>query len=183
MEVKAVRVGWGSKGHPLTAIPLLPWESNSSLSSRLPYLPLFKPTVVPGVSSYPLFALRAYRGLFGSLGPMECAHDIFKVWLVLSFCPPPALQADLWVRTLDGSPQEGSFDKRPPAQAVGPFPGEAACSLCLFVVACVCYPHSEARLDCIQDGPGRGRVDGGDILLASFPSTLYTKPSGGGGWG
>jgi len=96
------------------------------------------------VSSYPLFALRAYPGLFGSLGPMEWAHDIFKVRLSLSFCPPYALQADLWVRTLDGS-QEDSFDKRLPGQAVGPFPGEATCSLCLLVVACVCCPHSEVQ--------------------------------------
>lgn len=67
---------------------------------------------------------------------MACAHDIFKVWLSLSFCPPYALQADLWVRTLDG-PQEGSCGKRRPGQAVAPFPGEAAWSLCLLAVAWV----------------------------------------------
>lgn len=58
-EVKMARVDWGSKGHPLANIPLLPRESNSSLSSPVPHLPRFKPKVVPEVSSNPLFALRA----------------------------------------------------------------------------------------------------------------------------
>lgn len=33
------RVDWGSEGHLLTTIPLLPWESKASLTSPVPYIP------------------------------------------------------------------------------------------------------------------------------------------------
>lgn len=36
----------GSKGHPLTTIPLLPWESKASLTSLVPYIPFFVNLVV-----------------------------------------------------------------------------------------------------------------------------------------
>ena len=124
----------------------------------------------------------------GSLALWPCGVGpyILKVWLSLSFCPLQALQADLWVRTQRWHTGRHPFDGRLPGG--GPCPGQAACSLCLLVIPPVCYPHSEAGLGClhIHLNIGRGKVDGGDILLLSVPFPFYAKPTAGrgrGAWG